>query len=42
MKKIIYGLIVVLGGVLIVSNFNIDSTKIAHKTVKALDGVACK
>lgn len=41
MKKIIYGLIVLIGGVLIASNFVVDSTKLDHKTVSA-SGTACK
>lgn len=41
MKKVIYGMIVLVGGLLIASNFIVDSSKIDHKKVSA-SGTACR
>lgn len=41
MKKIIYGILVLIGGVLIASNFNLDTNKLDHKKVSA-SGVGCR
>lgn len=41
MKKVIYGLLIIVGGLLIASNFMLDSSKIDHKIVNA-SGTTCK
>lgn len=41
MKKIIYGLLMIVGGLLITSNFMVNSSEIDHKMVSA-SGTTCK